>query len=101
MSFPQTLPRLPCHAIPANVLVAFDRLCDIYRCALRVLNREDADPLQLTHYLGAVEFNAMPVLAAIPVGSELEAWVAEIAKLFGNVHNALSSYRDNVQNRSA
>jgi len=56
---PQTFPCFPPCTIannqwPANFLAACDTLSGIYKHAYRILNQEDADPLQLTFHLEAI-----------------------------------------------
>ncbi|KAI6035713.1 hypothetical protein EDC04DRAFT_2897736 [Pisolithus marmoratus] len=104
-ALPQSLALFP-HCVgasswPVDVLTAHDRLSDIYYHALRVLNQEDADPLQLTFHMGAIDDDAIPLLQAIaddPIGNELQDWLKDTVVLMGNIFVALSDYRNNVQN---
>ncbi|KAG2755130.1 hypothetical protein P692DRAFT_20130166 [Suillus brevipes Sb2] len=97
---PQTLPCFPlCTAAhtpwPANFLVAYDTLSDIYRHAYRILKQEDADPLQLTYHLEAIAADAMPLLEAFevdPRGLEVRDWLSDAATLLGNLSVQLSSF---------
>jgi hypothetical protein len=87
---------------PANFLVAYDTLSDIYRHAYRILNQEDADPLQLTFHLEAIAADAIPLLEAFEVdsrGFEVQDWLYDVVTLLGNLSVQLSSFRDNIENR--
>lgn len=99
----QALPQLPQAIVwPLNVLLAHDTLSGIYRHALRVLNQEDTDLLPLLFHLNAIQGDAIPLLDAIEhdhSASGLEEWLADVVTQFGKLFNALSTYRDNVQNQ--
>src|ERR1700710_548391 len=106
-TLPQTLPRFPPCTMahtpwPANFLIAYDTLSDIYRHAYRILNQEDADPLQLTFHLEAIAADAIPLLEAFevdPRGLEVQDWLSGAATLLGNLSVQLSLFRHNTETR--
>lgn len=104
---PNTFPYLPSRTLiqapwSANILTAHDTLSDIYRHAYRILNQEDADPLQLTFHIETVSGDAIPLLEALardPQGREMQDWLSYTAHLLGDLSVLLSAFRDNTQNR--
>jgi hypothetical protein len=106
-TLPQILPHFPpCTTAhtpwPANFLVAYDTLSDIYRRAYCILNQEDADPLQLTFHLEAITADAIPLLEAFevdPRGPEVQDWLSDAATLLGSLSVQLSSFRHNIETR--
>jgi hypothetical protein len=106
-TLPQILPHFPPCTMahtpwPANFLVAYDTLSDIYRCAYCILNQEDADPLQLMFHLEAITADAIPLLEAFevdPRGPEVQDWLSDAATLLGSLSVQLSSFRHNIETR--
>ncbi|KAI6158786.1 hypothetical protein EDD17DRAFT_1843524 [Pisolithus thermaeus] len=106
-TFPSTIPALPLAqggmTWPANLLIIFDSLSDIYGHALHAWNQEDADPLRLNFHLAAIEGSALELLGAIegdPISTWLSHWLVQTTKLFGKLHSAIASYWDNIQNKA-
>lgn len=98
---PQTLPVLPGFVqCSPNILLAHDTLNNIYRQALRLVNQEETDPLQLTFHLNVIKDDAVPLLEAMEYSSlELSEWTRQVATQLGQLFRALSNYRDNIQNQ--
>ncbi|KAF8550528.1 hypothetical protein OG21DRAFT_397958 [Imleria badia] len=62
---PETLPPLPQAELPHNLTLAHNAITDIYQYALRVLNQDQMDPIQLKFHLAAVKGDAIPLLLAV------------------------------------
>jgi len=103
-TFPCAIPPLPPSTTswPANLLIAYDSLSDIYQHALQAWRQEDHDPLRLEFHLGSLQGNAMHLLGAIEVdsiGSNLVEWLTHVTELVGKLYVAIACYRDNIHNR--
>lgn len=100
---PRTLPSLPSSpqaGWPPNLLLAHDALGDIYQHALRVLDQDQMDPIQVKFHLAAIEGDAVPLLLAVEhdyTSTDLEEWSVTAATQFKNLHLALSHYCENLQ----
>ena len=104
MTFPCAIPPLPASAMlwPANLLIAYDTLSDIYQHALQAWRQEDHDPLHLEFHLGLLQGNTMHLLEAIevgPSGSDLVQWLTRVTKLIGQLYIAVACYCNNIHNR--
>jgi hypothetical protein len=105
-ALPTALPQLPSCMLnqnpwSANILTAHDSLSDMYRRAHHILNKKDADPIQLTFHIDTISGDAIPLLEALahdPQGLEMQDWLSHTAHLLGNISVLLSSFQHNLQN---
>jgi hypothetical protein len=72
----------------ANVIQAHEVMSDIYCRAIRVLQQNDVEPLQLMFHIDSVSSNAIPLLEALE-GDDIEfefqfpqAWLYNCAEMF-------------------
>ncbi|KAF8549906.1 hypothetical protein OG21DRAFT_532214 [Imleria badia] len=101
MVLPQTLPRLPEHELPPNVIIANNVLSDIYQYALRVLGQEQTDPLRVKGHLTAIECDAIPLLLAIDQDNHsMKEWLVATTTQFAALFASLSRYGDDIQNQT-
>ena len=87
---------------PANLLITYDTLSDIYQHAMQLWRQEDHDPLHLEYHLGSLQGNAMHLLEAIEadlIGPDLTQWLTCTTELVGQLYVAIACYRDNICNR--
>jgi hypothetical protein len=67
---PDNFPGLPGFQEPnssgaENVIRAHEVMSDIYRCAIRVLQQDDSEPLQLMFHIDCVSSDAILLLEAL------------------------------------
>ena len=102
MVLPQTLPRLLEHALPPNCTIAANVLSDIYQYALRILDQDQTDPLQVKVHLAAIECDAIPLLLAIEQdnhSTDMKEWLVTATTQFGALFVLLSRYSNDIQNQ--
>ena len=102
-TLPCAIPPLPPNVTPwpANLLITYDTLSDIYQHALQLWRQEDHNPLCLEYHLGSLQGNAMHLLEAIeadPIGSDLTQWLTDTTELVGQLYVAITCYHDNICN---
>jgi hypothetical protein len=102
MVLPQMLPQLPERELPPNVTIAANVLSDVYQHALRVLDQDQTDPLQIKVHLAAIECDGMPLLLAIEQENHLtdmNKWLVTATTQFGALFVSLSRYGNDIQNQ--
>jgi hypothetical protein len=102
MVLPQTLPQLPERELPPNGPIAANVLSDVYQHALRVLDQDQTDPLQIKVHLAAIERDGMPLLLAIEQENHLtdmNEWLVTATTQFGALFVSLSRYSNDIQNQ--
>ncbi|KAL4064717.1 hypothetical protein V8B97DRAFT_2025994 [Scleroderma yunnanense] len=103
-TFLSVIPLLPPTATswPANLLIAYNTLSDVYQHALQAWRQEDHDLLHLEYHLSLLQGNAMHLLEAIevdPIGSTLVQWLTNTTELVGTLYITITHYCDNICNQ--
>lgn len=85
---------------PPNIHEALTRIRTAYASAYRVLQQEDADPLQISYHIDQITSTCIPLLVSVEEEELLpKTWLRECAELLGNVVVELRRFLAHNQER--
>lgn len=95
------LPVHPNYGWSANVLYAYEMLDGFVAHSIRLLEQDDADPVQVTYYADTLEHQALPLLEALENSGEALplTWLGECAAYLGKLAVALQLAQSSTNQR--